>query len=467
MKEAGKERMKDYDVVVIGSGSGAYCAGKALRDGMSVALIDQGPIGGTCPNTGCIPSKMLLHPADCICQIRDSGRVGVHGVVTGVDFRGIMARMKEERARRNEITRVWTQQWPNLDFYEETAHFVDHDVLQAGRARIRGGMIFIASGARPAIPPIKGLSEVNYLTNESILELEKLPQSVICIGGGYIAMEYAHFFSALGVTVTVLQRNDLILPDEETALSAALKEILGRRMAISSGMEVTAVSSRGNECVVQAVERSTGREREYAAERVMVATGRQSNADLLKVENAGIAIDEQGYIKTDAYLRTSQEHIWAIGDANGRQMFRHTANKEARLAWHNATQSEQIAMDYQTIPHAVFTYPPLASVGLTTKEAQKNHSCVVVEEYYRDMAKGAALNEQEGFGRAIVERGTEKILGFHIIGPGAPVIIQEVATVMERGGTMQDLETVHIHPTLSELVTKTLEKARYALESGD
>lgn len=452
------EEHRDYDVVVIGSGSGTHVAGIAAHTGHSVALVDRGPIGGTCPNTGCIPSKMLFYPADVAALIRDAGAIGIDAAIADIDVAGIFERMRNERARRNALTRAWVAETENLDFYECEARFLGDRTLQAGGATIAGEKVFIATGARPAVPPIEGIGTVDYLTSESVLELPSLPESIVIVGGGSIAVEYAHFFAEMGTATTILQRNDRILPSEEPWISERLAAALSRRLRIRTGIEVVSVEQTADGVIVRGGEGDA--DEEFFAERIMLATGRKSNADTLDTARAGIATDRRGYIATNDFLETSAEGVWAIGDANGRAMFRHAANLEARLAWHNATRPDKIAMDHRAVPHAVFCFPPAASVGLLEAEARQSYDIRVGRADYAEVAKGIAMAEEAGRATLIVDAATDEVLGCHILGPEAPELIQEAVNVIARRGTWRELETVHIHPSLSEVVQKAVEHLR-------
>ncbi len=449
--------MKTYDVIVVGAGDvGLAVAFKAISKGLKVALVDKGYPGGTCVNSGCVPSKMLIYTADRIFETRENTRLGVSSGIIDVNFRAIMDRMRRVVIRgRNSIKNAIAES-ENLHFIGKQGHFVDEHTLEVGGDRIRGKKIFIATGARPSIPPLKGLGKVPYLTNESVLELKKKPESIIFIGGGYIALEYAHFFSALGVKVTIIDRNLTLLPFGEPEISDLLKKKLETRIELHMGVEGIEVSRTVNGPRMLIRNISTGWEKEISAKAVMVSAGRKSNADLLKPEHAGIETDKANFIKVDDYLRTNKKHIWALGDAIGRAMFTHAGDKEAELAWHNATHREKIKMNFQSVPHAVYTCPQIASIGLTERQARNGHNILVGRALYSDTVMGEAMMERDGFAKAIVEKGTGRILGFHIIGPNAAILIQEVVNaILNKGDVKSITECIHIFPALSNIVPET------------
>ena len=463
-----RNNVKAYDVIVIGSGSGGAIVENALYNGLSVGWVDRGPLGGTCANVGCIPSKILIFPADRVMEIREARKLGVEAEITEIDFGTIMARMRRMVGRTPKEMREGIRDVPNMDFYETEGHFVKGDGLERARRTlavgdrlISGRHVFIVSGARPWIPPIAGLDDVSYLTNESVLDLEERPESLVIIGGGYISAEYAHFFSAMGTDVTVMQRREYLVPDEEPEISELLEKKMAERMAVHTHTEVTEVEEGDDGIRVIGKDRYEDEEIEVVAEHVMVAAGRKSNADLLQIENAGIETDENGYIRVNEYLETNVENVWALGDATGKHMFKHVANREASIAWHNFAHDHKTAMDYDAVPHAVFSYPQIASVGLTEEEAKKEYDILVGTAKYLDVAKGQAMMETDAFAKAIVERGSGKILGFHLIGPYAPMLIQEVVDVMANDGTAGWVaQGMHIHPALPEVVVRALYSLR-------
>ena len=390
--------MKRFDVIVVGAGDvGLGIAFKAISEGLKVALIYKGHVGGTCVNYGCVPSKTLIHTADRIIETTENSKLGISSEISDIDFSAIMARMRDAVSSGRNSIREAIAGSENLYFINSEGHFVDEHTLEAGGDKLRGKKIFIASGARPSIPPVNGLDNVPYLTNESILDLEEKPASIIFIGGGFISLEYAHFFSALGSQVTIIDRNATLLRFEEPEISELLKKEMGKRVVLHMGVETLEVRHTGHEYTVTVKDPGSGLEKEISAEALMVSAGRKSNADLLKPENAGIGTDRANFIKVDDYLSTNRKHIWALGDAIGRAMFTHAGDREAEVAWHNATHRKKMKMDFGSVPHAVFTCPQIASVGLTEQQAGKDHDILVGRAAYSDTVMGEAMVEQRRF----------------------------------------------------------------------
>ena len=412
-------------------------------------------MGGTCINRGCVPSKMLIYPADVATMAREAGKIGVNATINSIDFNNIMTRMhtlvngdSNSQARAVEAT-------PDMKWFKEQGEFTGDYTMKVGDQTISAKMIFIVSGARASIPPIKGIENVDYLTSDTVLELEKPPRSILIVGGGYIGMEYGHFFSGIGTKTTILQRPPRLLPDEEPEISDLLKLELQRRMEIHTNFEVVEAKQADGVITVSARNRENGALMDFSADAVMIATGRVSNSDILKPEKTGVKLDEHGYIKANEFLETSKKNIWAFGDAIGREMFKHVANYEAGIAWHNAVHDHKVPMDYSAAPHAVFSHPQVASVGLKEAEAkQKGYKILVGIALYKDTAMGGAMGEPEGFVKVIVERETGKILGGHIIGAEASIIIQEIINAMatETKTYAPIIRAMHIHPALPEVV---------------
>jgi mycothione reductase len=453
--------MKEYDVIVIGSGAGLNITYKALSEDMKVALVAREYLGGTCMNVGCVPSKTLLYTADKVIQIEEARKLGVKAEISSIDFPSILKRVRNARKDSTESIRRDLQESKNLDFYEREGQFIDDYTMMVGDEKIRGENIFIASGARPAIPPIKGLSDIRYLTNESVLLLEKLPESIIIIGGSYIGVEYAHFFSAMGSDVCIVEYNDRMVSFEEPEVSELLERSLEKRMKIYPGHEALAVEKDSSGFVLTIQDHKTKTDKSLKGQEVLVATGRISNADRLKTEKTGVTLTPKGFIYVDDYLQTSKPHIMALGDATGKGMFTHAADQEVDIAWHNAFHEDKIKMNFDAVPHAVFTSPQIASIGLTEAEAAKRHDILVGKAQYDDTVQGDVRMVHEGFAKAIVEKKTGQVLGFHIVGPDAAMLIQEVVNVVARKGDYRSItRAMHIFPSLSDLIPETFERLK-------
>jgi mycothione reductase len=455
--------MKEYDVIVIGSGCGMNIAEEALTHSLSVALVDKGPLGGTCANLGCIPSKMLIFAAGRIAEIQEARKLGIEAEIRNIDFNFIMERMRKFIRENQEHMKQGVSYAENLGFYEGEGNFVDDYTIEVNGEKIKGDKIFIASGSRPLIPPIKGLDSVDFLTNETLLQLKERPESLIIIGGGYIAVEYGHFFTAMGTKVTMLEMADRLVLAEEPEIAEVLKKELDRRMDVYTDVRAEEVKENRRGITVIATDTKSGVKKEFTAQRILMAVGRRSNADLLRVKNTGVEVDKRGFVKVNEYLETTKKNIFAVGDANGQQMFTHVANKEAMLAAHNAIHGGKLKMDYSAAPHAVYSNPQIASVGMTEEAARNVHKVLVGKAEYSDVAQGEAMMEETGFTKAVVEADTGKILGFHIIGPYAPILIQEVINAMASGGGIDQIQTsMHIHPAITELVPALLSSLKNA-----
>ena len=456
--------VREYDIVIVGSGAGLDILDMSVEHGHTTALIDRGPIGGTCLNLGCIPSKMLIFPADRIMEIRESAKLGITAEIKRIDFNGVMNRMRQSVSSDRIKIEKYLKASKALDFYNGDAEFTGEFTVSVGGERIKGKQIYLVSGSRPMIPPIPGLESVEYLTSETLLDLKELPKSLVVLGGGYIGIEYAHFFEAMGSEVTIIEMGSRLLPHEEPEVSAFLQMALARRMTVQTECTAESVEkARDGGVIIHTKHMGTGQKGEVMAETILVATGRRSNADLLKVQKSGIAIGKDGYVKVNSRMETNVKGIYAFGDAIGREMFTHTSHAEAEVAGANGIHGQRVRMDFSAAPHAVFTHPQIASVGLTEEQAGQKYKIKVGKADYRDTALGSAMVQDEGFAKIILEEESGKILGCHIIGPWASVLIQEVINAMARKGTIDDIAAgMHIHPSLSELIIRVLFNATKA-----
>jgi len=456
--------MKRYDLILIGTGSGMEIVAAMIQDNpnLRVAVIDKDAPGGICLTRGCIPSKLLIYPASVVRTIEKSREFGINTEIKHLDFRAIMTRMRSIIDSDSNMIGNRLSQTKNIDYYPEQAEFTAPYAIKVGKETITSEMILLSIGSRPSIPPVEGLQETGYLTSDTILEINQLPRSIAIIGGGYIAAEYSHFLSAMGAKVTIIGRNPQFIPEEEPEISALAKRELQKHVTILTNHEVRKVEAANKGKKLTAVDRYNKKRTEILTEEILVATGRAPNTDILHPEKAGIKTDSNGFIAADEYMQTSQPNIWVLGDADGKFLFKHVANREAQIVYYNAALKKKIKMDYHAVPHAVFTNPEIASVALKEQEAVdkfgKNN--VLIGFYkYADTAKGEAMALKDDFVKVIVNRNNGQILGAHIIGPEASVLIQEVINLMytENQNSAPLNRAMHIHPALSEVVARAFQ----------
>ncbi len=454
--------LKEYDLIVIGTGSAMTVVDALIQDNpnVKIAVIDKDEPGGICLTRGCIPSKILLYPAELVRTIQRVGEFGIDVELKSIDFNEVMKRMRNIIHAEIDRIREGLSNSKNIDYYPTIAEFIAPYTLKVGNDTIKSNLIILCTGSKTTIPPIKGLEKVGYLTSDTLLKLNELPKSVAIIGGGYIAAEYGHFFSAMGSEVTIIGRNPQFLPEEEPEVSALAKREFQKHMKVITNHEVRKVEKASNGMKkLFAINRENGKKIEIMAEEILVASGRGPNTDILHPERAGIKVDKEGWIIVNEYLETSQPNVWALGDANGKYMFKHKANYESLIVYYNAILKRRVKVDYHAVPHAVFAYPEVASVGLKEKEAIERYGkdkVLIGIHRYQDTAKGEAMNVKDYFVKVIIERENMKILGAHIIGPYASILIHEIINLMYTPKQSADpiFQGMHIHPALSEVVER-------------
>lgn len=453
--------MDKFDLIVIGSGAGMNVVTSATQEGWRVALVDQGPTGGTCLNNGCIPSKLLIYPADIIRELQHASELGVECSLEKLDFPRIMKRMHAVVDKARSDLEESIDNDPNITWYKNTGEFIGDYTLKAGDKVLTAPKIVIATGARPLIPPISGLVEGSYLDNISLFNLEEVPESLIIIGAGYIGCEFGHFFSAMGTDVTILGRSPMVLDNEEPEVCGIVKKILSQNMRVITSHEVVNVEVKEGKKAVSALNIIDNNTYSFKADEILLAAGRRSNSDMLKPEKTGVEIDGRGWIKVNEHLETTKKGIFALGDALGKYMFRHTANYEADVVSHNVLQAkkddDREKADYHAVPHAVFTYPQVAGVGMKQSEAlAAGNSILVGRASYTDVVKGIAMGEGLSFVKVIVEEETGRILGCTVVGSSAPELVQQVTYLMNTDyrDLMPMIKAQVIHPTISEVVVQ-------------
>lgn len=455
--------MQKFDLIVIGSGSGLDVANAASQHGLRVAIIEKDRMGGTCLNNGCIPSKLLIHSADVVETIKRAKLFGieVHGYT--IEFEKIVQRVNTITDSDSDQIRNAFKDVDNPKLFANECKFIGPKTISISEDSDRiltAEKILIAAGSRPRIPNIKGLEGTGYLTSDEALRLKKQPHTLTIIGGGYIACELAHFFGALGTKINIIQHKDVLIPNEDEAVSQKFTEIFSKKYNVYVGYETEYVSRENdnNTFHVVAKEDISGKSLELVSDQLLIAAGRIPNSDTLDLEKTGVKLGEKGYIKTDSFLETEVNGIFALGDIIGRYLFKHTANHEAQYAYHNILHPDKkIPVNYAAMPHAIFSSPQVASVGFTEQELKKARIKYQKSVYpYMNTAMGLALEDRDGFVKFLTDKTSGKILGCHIIGSEASILIHEVLVAMradDSGGTLDYiLKTVHIHPALSEVV---------------
>ena len=453
--------MKNYDLIVIGTGSGMNYVNSIIDSNpeIKIAVIDKDEPGGICLTRGCIPSKLLLYPAELIRELETAPLFGIKLEIKDIDFRMIMERMRRRIGEDIDMIREGLTENSYLDYYPEAAEFISPYTLKVGEETLHSEMIFLCTGSRPAIPSVRGLEEIGYLTSDTVLGLNECPKSLAILGGSYIGAEYGHFFSAMGAEVTVIGRNSHFLPQEEPEISELARIKMSEYMRIITNHEAIEVRKENNgQKTVIAKDRNSGEETKITVDEILVATGRVPNTDILHPEKAGIKTDAHGWILVDEYLETSQPNIWAFGDANGKYLLKHVGNYESGIVYLNAVMKEKVKADYHAVPHAVFSYPEIAGVGMSEQEAIKEYGedrIVMGFKLFEDTAKGAAMEARGYFVKVILDRQDEKILGAHIIGPHASVLIHQIIPLMYTPSRSAEpiIRSMTIHPSLSEVVT--------------
>ncbi len=459
--------MKKFDLITIGSGGGAKIYSPAASMGFKVAVIEKDRLGGTCLNRGCIPSKMLIHPADVAIEIKEAHRFDIHNNPRlNVNFAKLVERISQTvDADSNKIEKSCANH-PNISLFRGTAKFVDNKVIEINNERITADKIFIAVGTRPTIPNIPGLAGTPFMTSNEALRNTILPSSMIIIGGGYIGCELGSAYGALGAKTTFLARSKL-LRAQDAQIAAEFQKVFSRYHDVRLGAIPTKVEYSNN--AFSAHYTQDGKDSSVSAQALLVATGITSNADTLDLINTDIALQPGNFIKVNEHLETSVPDVFALGDCIGKYFFRHSVNFEGEYLFdHVFGGKPESPINYPPMPHAVFTHPQVAGVGATEEELKtKGIDYVVGFNPYKNSAMGMALLSDHGFCKILVERESRRILGGHIIGPQAPDMIHMIIAYMNMNATLDDmLRTIYIHPSLPEIIRNAARKAKLALDKN-
>ncbi len=453
------DNIKEFDLIVIGSGAGLEVASAAAQSGLKVAIVEKSSIGGTCLNTGCIPSKLLLHSADVVEIIKTANLFGINVEKFSIDFQKIVERVTSIIDSDSNDIRKSLINSENPKLFASECRFVDDKVLLVGAEKISSGTILIAAGTRPRIPNIKGLNTTNYVTSNEALRLREQPKVLTIIGGGYIAAELGHLFGSLGTKINIIHRGSYLLPKEDEEISKKFTEVFSKKYNLYLDSTPDLVTKKSDKFVVSFKGSDANNYPEIESDQLLIAAGRVPNSDYLDLPKTGVEVSDDGYIKVDGTLTTNIDGIFALGDIIGRHQFRHSANLESQYAFYNMLNSKKkIKVDYSAMPHAIFSSPQVAGVGFKEQELKASGKIDYHKSIYRyiDTAMGKALEDTEGFVKLLVSKKDRKILGCHIIGSHASILIHEVLVAIKSGdGTIDNIsKTVHVHPALSEVVSR-------------
>lgn len=444
--------MTHYDVAVVGGGTGNNVAAAAADKGQDTVLIEKGPLGGTCLNRGCNPSKILIQRADVINTVKETEKYRIHASINGVDFTGIVEDMASTLSGIAENMEEQYREKEDLTLHKTETNFVDERTLAVDGNEVSADRVVIAAGSRPISPPIEGLGELDYLTSTDALYLKKKPDSLVILGGGYIAVELGYFFEAMNTEVRIVEMEDTLLPREDSDVAERFTDIAEQRHDVYTGYRATRVSREDNGVAVHA-EELDGDQTTVEAEELLVAVGRKPNTDTLNLEATNVETDDRGFIRTNQYLETTAENVWAQGDIAGNFMFKHSGDYETKYMIKNAVLDEKQPIDYTATPHAIFTEPQIAGVGRTEDELQQDgEDYVVGTARFSESAMGRAKKLQHGFVKVLASP-EGKILGCHIIGYDATTLIHEAVVAMRNDVSVDAAaDTIHAHPTLSKVM---------------
>lgn len=460
--------MKKYDLITIGSGGGAKISSPAAAMGHKVAVIEKGALGGTCLNRGCIPSKMLIHPADVAIAITEAHRFDIHNDPRfSVDFAKLINRISATvDADSAKIETSYTNH-SNIDLYRSSAKFIADKIIEVNGEQLTAEKIIISVGTRPKIPAITGLAGTPFMTSTEALRRQHLPKSMIVLGGGYIACELGHAYAALGTKTHFLVRSSL-LRNEDSEVAAEFTRVFGRYHDLRLSTVISRVEHDGEKFTVHYIQDT--KDHQISAEALLVATGIAANTDSLELSCTGIELTPgTHFIKTDEYLQTTVDGVWALGDCIGKYFFRHSVNFEGEYLFDYVFGGKpKRPIVYPPVPHAVFTHPQVAGVGKTEDQLKAEGADYVVGlNHYKNSAMGMALLSDYGFCKVLIERRSRRILGAHIVGDEASNMIHILIAFMSKNGTLDDLlNMIYIHPALPEIVRNAARKAKTALEKN-
>jgi dihydrolipoamide dehydrogenase len=407
---------------------------------------------------------MLIHSADVVDTIKSAHKFGIKVKGYDIDFPSIIERVSRSVDHDSDEIEESLKNIDNPRLYQVESSFVGNKTLKVGKETIQADKILLASGGRPMIPDIDGLSGSGFITSDEALRLKKQPKAMTILGGGYVAVEMAHFYGSLGTKINIVQKNELLLNKEDEEIARKFTEIFSKKYEVFTKSEATNVSKKEGEFQVAIKDNKNGQTKVLRSDQLLVAVGRVPNSDISHLEKTGVKTDSKGFILTDEYMETNVKGIYALGDAVGHFLFRHSANLEAEYDFHNIMNTKgSVPVDYNAMPHAIFSSPQVAGVGKTEQQLRETKVDFSVGRYdFINTAMGEAIDDRVGFVKFLAERKTGKILGCHILGSDAATLIHEAIVAMRSGdgGIRNILRAVHIHPALSEVVQRAAASLR-------
>ncbi len=456
--------MRHFDIAIIGTGSGNSLLDERYAD-KKVAICEKAVFGGTCLNVGCIPTKMFVYTADVAQTVRDASRFGVDAELRAVRWPDIVSRVFGRIDPIAASGENYRRSSPNVEVFDTHTRF--GEPLGDGRYVLRteageefsADQVVIAAGSRAVVPEAIAACGVPYHTSDTIMRIAAIPEHLIIVGGGFVAAEFAHVFSALGSRVSIIIRGNTLLRGHDDDITTRFTDLAAKKWEIHGQREVVDARALDGGVEVRCDDGSTLR-----GDVLLVATGRVPNGDLLDAELAGVQVREHGQVVVDEYQRTTARGIYALGDVSSDHQLKHVANHEARVVKHNLLQdwddtAALAASDHRYVPSAVFTDPQIASVGLTENEARSRGLPIKVKiQDYSDVAYGWAMEDTTGFVKVIVDDSTGLIAGAHIMGHQAASLIQPLIQAMSFGLPARDMARGQywIHPALPEVVENAL-----------
>lgn len=448
-----------YDAIIIGTGqAGPFLAQRLARAGMKVGIIERKLFGGTCVNTGCIPTKTMVASAYAAHMVRRAADFGVStGGEVSVDMKKVKARKDEVSGQSRMGLESWLKIMENCTVYRGHARFESPQEVSVGSERLKAGRIFINVGGRATVPEMPGLEEVEYLTNSSMMDIDFLPRHLIIVGGSYIGLEFGQMFRRFGSEVTIIEMAGRLIQREDEDVSSAVKEIFEREgIHVRLNAECIGFSKRGEEIIAQ-VDCTTGAP-EVSGTHLLLAVGRRPNTEDLGLEKAGVSADSRGYIVVDDQLRTSAPGIWALGDCNGKGAFTHTSFNDGEIVAANLLDNDPRRLSDRILAYALYIDPPLGRAGLTEAEVRKTgRSALIGKRPMTKVGRAVEKGETQGFMKIVVDAQTREILGAAILGTGGDEVIHSILDVMYAKAPYTVIQrAMHIHPTVSELVPTML-----------